>query len=180
MAVHVVLFEPEIPQNTGNILRTCVATNTKVHIIKPLGFELTPESLKRSASNHLDMAEYVLYENFEDFESRNPGTYFYLTRYGKKPHSGFDFTSVEGDIYLIFGKESTGIPYDRLRAHLDHCFRIPMSGNCRSLNLSNAVAITLYEVMRQLDYPDLSFHEVQKGEDFLESFDLSTCHEKEE
>lgn len=180
MAVHVVLFEPEIPQNTGNILRTCVATNTKVHIIKPLGFALTPESLKRSASNHLDMAEYILYENFEDFESRNPGTYFYLTRYGKKPHSGFDFTSVKGDIYLIFGKESTGIPYDRLRAHLDHCFRIPMSGNCRSLNLSNAVAITLYEVMRQLDYPDLSFHEVQKGEDFLESFDLSTCHEKEE
>ena len=180
MAVHVVLFEPEIPQNTGNILRTCVATNTKVHIIKPLGFALTPESLKRSASNHLDMAEYVRYENFEDFESRNPGTYFYLTRYGKRPHSGFDFTSVEGDIYLIFGKESTGIPYDRLRAHLDHCFRIPMSGNCRSLNLSNAVAITLYEVMRQLDYPDLSFHEVQKGEDFLESFDLSTCHGKEE
>ena len=180
MAVHVVLFEPEIPQNTGNILRTCVATNTKVHIIKPLGFALTPETLKRSASNHLDMAEYILYENFEDFESRNPGTYFYLTRYGKKPHSGFDFTSVKGDIYLIFGKESTGIPYDRLRAHLDHCFRILMSCNCRSLNLSNAVAITLYEVMRQLDYPDLSFHEVQKGEDFLESFDLSTCHGKEE
>ncbi len=179
MAVHVVLFEPEIPQNTGNILRTCVATNTKVHIIKPLGFELTPESLKRSASNHLDMAEYTLYENFEDFESKNPGTYFYMTRYGKKPHSGFDFTRVEGDIYLIFGKESTGIPYDRLRAHLDQCFRIPMSGNCRSLNLSNAVAIALYEVMRQLDYPELSFHEVQKGEDFLESFDLSSCHKKE-
>ena len=76
------------------------------------------------------------------------------------------------DIYLIFGKESTGIPYDRLRAHLDHCFRTPMSGNCRSLNLSNAVAIALYEVMRQLDYPNLSLTEVQKGEDFLESFDI--------
>ncbi len=172
MAVHVVLFEPEIPQNTGNILRTCVATNTKVHIIKPIGFELSRESLKRSATNHLDYAEYVMYENFEDFESKNPGTYFYMTRYGKKPHSGFDFTKVEGEIYLIFGKESTGIPYDRLRDNLDFCFRIPMSEHCRSLNLSNAVAIALYEVMRQLDYPELSFHEVQKGEDFLESFDI--------
>ena len=95
-----------------------------------------------------------------------------MTRYGKKPHSSFDFASVKDDIYLIFGKESTGIPYERLRAHLDHCFRIPMSGNCRSLNLSNAVAIALYEVMRQLDYPNLSLTEVQKGEDFLESFDI--------
>ena len=170
--LNVVLVEPEIPQNTGNILRTCVATNTRVHIIKPLGFELNKETLKRSASNHLDMAEYTLYEDFRDFESKNPGTYFYMTRYGKKPHSSFDFASVKDDIYLIFGKESTGIPYDRLRNHLDYCFRIPMSGNCRSLNLSNAVAIALYEVMRQLDYPDLSLHEVQKGEDFLESFDI--------
>ena len=176
MAVHVVLFEPEIPQNTGNILRTCVATNTKVHIIEPIGFELTPKSLKRSASNHLEMAEYTIYKNFEDFESRNPGTYFYMTRYGKKPHSGFDFTKVEGEIYLIFGKESTGIPYDRLAAHLDQCFRIPMSGNCRSLNLSNAVAI---DVMRQLDYPYLSFCEVQKGEDLLESFDIHPIGKKE-
>ncbi|MBO4650893.1 MAG: tRNA (cytidine(34)-2'-O)-methyltransferase [Clostridiales bacterium] len=172
MSVHVVLFEPEIPQNTGNILRTCVAANTHVHIIKPLGFELSKETLKRSASNHLDHADYTLYENFEDFESKNPGTYFYMTRYGKKPHSSYDFASVKDDIYLIFGKESTGIPYDRLRDHLDYCFRIPMSGNCRSLNLSNAVAIALYEVMRQLDYPDLSLTEVQKGEDFLESFDI--------
>ena len=179
MAVHVVLFEPEIPQNTGNILRTCVATDTKVHIIEPIGFELSPESLKRSASNHLDHAEYTIYKDFEDFESKNPGTYFYMTRYGKKPHSSFDFASVEGEIYLIFGKESTGIPYDRLRDHLDQCFRIPMSGHCRSLNLSNAVAIALYEVMRQLDYPGLSLTEVQKGEDFLESFDMKPFRRKE-
>ncbi|MBP5492615.1 MAG: tRNA (cytidine(34)-2'-O)-methyltransferase [Clostridiales bacterium] len=178
MSVHVVLYEPEIPQNTGNILRTCVATNSKVHIIKPLGFELTPETLKRSTSNHLDLAEYTLYENFEEFEEKNPGTYFYMTRYGKKPHSSFDFASVEGDIYLIFGKESTGIPYERLRDNLDRCFRIPMAGTCRSLNLSNAVAIALYEVMRQLGFPDLSLTEVQKGEDFLESFDVKPFHRK--
>ena len=179
MAVHVVLFEPEIPQNTGNILRTCVATKTKVHIIRPLGFELNHDTLKRAASNHLDLAEYDFYDSFEDFESKNPGTYFYMTRYGKKPHSSFDFASVEGDIYLIFGKESTGIPYERLAAHQDHCFRIPMAGTCRSLNLSNAVAIALYEVMRQLDYPDLSFTEVQKGEDFLESFDIRPLGRKD-
>ena len=80
MAVHVVLFEPEIPQNTGNILRTCVATNTKVHIIRPLGFELNHDTLKRAASNHLDLAEYDFYDSFEDFESKNPGTYFYMTQ----------------------------------------------------------------------------------------------------
>ena len=178
MSVHVVLYEPEIPQNTGNILRTCVATNTKVYIIGPIGFDLSPEALKRSASNHLETAEYVLYGSFEEFEAQNPGTYFYMTRYGKKPHSSFDFRKVKDDIYLIFGKESTGIPYDRLRDHIDQCFRIPMSANCRSLNLSNAVAIALYEVMRQLDYPDLSFTEVQKGEDFLESFDIKPFRRK--
>ncbi|HOO61007.1 MAG TPA: tRNA (cytidine(34)-2'-O)-methyltransferase [Bacillota bacterium] len=174
MSVHVVLFEPEIPQNTGNILRTCVATNTTVHLIEPLGFDMDPIKMKRSTSNHLSKAEYHIYPSFSDFESKNHGTYFYMTRYGKKPHSSFDFKSVEGDIYLIFGKESTGIPYDRLKDHLDMCFRIPMAGDCRSLNLSNGVAIALYEVMRQLDYPDLSLHEVQKGEDFLESFDCVT------
>lgn len=173
MSVHVVLYEPEIPQNTGNIIRTCVAANTKLHLIEPLGFDLHKKVVKRSTTNHLEYADIAVYPNIDDFKSKNPGEYFYLTRYGKKPHSSFDFAAVKGDIYLIFGKESTGIPYERLRDHLDRCFRIPMSDKCRSLNLSNSVSIVVYEVMRQLDYPDLSLHEVQKGEDFLESFDLS-------
>lgn len=96
-----------------------------------------------------------------------------MTRYGKKPHSSIDFAGVpnDEDIYLIFGKESTGIPYDILRDNLGNCFRIPMHGDCRSLNLSNAAAIAIYECMRQLNYQGLSLTEVQKGEDFLESYD---------
>ena len=172
MPVHVVLYEPEIPQNTGNIIRTCVAAGVKLHLIEPLGFDLFRKTVKRSTTNHLENADITLYPDFEDFEAKNKGEYFYLTRYGKKPHSDFDFAGAGGDIYLIFGKESTGIPYERLRDHLDRCFRIPMTDKCRSLNLSNCVSIAVYEVMRQLGYPGLYTHETQKGEDFLESFDL--------
>jgi tRNA (cytidine/uridine-2'-O-)-methyltransferase len=172
MSVNVVLFEPEIPHNTGNIIRTCVATDTMLHIIEPIGFDLHKKDIGRYSSNHLEHASIAKYTDFSDFASRNPGEYFYLTRYGKTPPSAIRFSDVSKDIFLIFGKESTGLPYELLKENLDHCFRIPMSENARSLNLSNSVAIVLYEVMRQLDYPGLSFHEVQKGEDFLESFDI--------
>ena len=173
--VHVVLFEPEIPQNCGNIMRTCVAAGCALHIIGPCGFDLDNPKFRRATTNHITWAEYTLYESFAEFESRNKGQFFFMTRYGKVPPSSFDFRTVDSageDIYLIFGKESTGVPYDILKAHLDRCFRIPMAGECRSLNLSNAAAIAIYEVMRQLDYPGLSVTEVQKGEDFLESYDV--------
>ena len=101
MSVHVVLFEPEIPQNTGNILRTCVATNTHVHIIKPLGFELSKETLKRSASNHLDHADYTLYENFEEFESKNPGTYFYICDVEMITPEGPVIKRLQGSIMIV-------------------------------------------------------------------------------
>lgn len=172
MSVHVVLFEPEIPHNTGNIIRTCVATDTMLHIIEPIGFDLRKKDIGRYSSNHLEHARIETYPDFSDFASKNPGEYFYLTRYGKTPPSSILFSEISKDIFLIFGKESTGLPHELLKENLDHCFRIPMSGNARSLNLSNSVAIVLYEVMRQLDYPGLSFREVQKGEDYLESFDL--------
>lgn len=173
--VNVVLFEPEIPQNTGNIMRTCVAADCKLHLIGPLGFDINNKKFKRATTNHITWADYILYDSYEEFESKNPGRYFYMTRYGKKPHSSIDFAGVPADeeIYIILGKESTGIPYDILRAHLDDCFRIPMAGDCRSLNISNAAAIAIYECMRQLDYPELSLTEVQKGEDFLESYDAA-------
>ena len=171
--VNVVLFEPEIPQNTGNIMRTCVATGCSLHLIGPLGFDINNKKFKRATTNHITWAEYEYYESFSEFEQKNKGAYFFMTRYGKKPHSSIDFAAVpsDTDIYLIFGKESTGVPYDILKAHLDNCFRIPKHKDCRSLNLSNAAAIAIYECMRQLDYPDLSLTEVQKGEDFLESYD---------
>ena len=165
---NIVLYQPEIPGNTGNIMRTCVATNTKLHLIKPLGFSLDESHLKRSAVNYIENLNYEVYENFEDFKSKNKGTYYYFTRYGKKPHTSFDYSNTKEDIYLIFGKESTGIPTEILRKHLDRCFRIPMNENIRALNVSNSVAIVLFEVLRQLDYPNLSKTEIFKGKDYLE------------
>jgi len=173
--VNVVLYEPEIPQNTGNIMRTCVAAGCALHIIKPLGFDIDNPKFRRATTNHITWADYILYENYEDFASRNDGEYYFMTRYGKVPPSDIAFDRVASDrkIYLIFGKESTGVPYDILKSNIDRCFRIPMAGECRSLNLSNAAAIAIYECMRQLKYPGLSMTEVQKGEDFLESYDAT-------
>lgn len=166
---NIVLLEPEIPGNTGNIMRTCVATNTKLHLIKPLGFSLDDKYLKRSGVNYIDKLEYHVYENFEDFKSKNEGIYYYFTRYGKKPHTSFDYKNEDNqELYFIFGKESTGIPKEILQDDLEHCMRIPMTANVRALNLSNAAAIVIYEALRQQDYNDLLRVEPHKGEDYLE------------
>ena len=165
---NIVLYQPEIPQNTGNIMRTCVATNTKLHLIKPLGFKVDDASLKRSGVNYIDKLEYVVYENWEDFKSKNIGDYYYFTRYGHKPHTSFDYNKKDENLYFIFGKESTGIPKEILKEDLDHCMRIPMTDNVRALNVSNSVAIVIYEALRQQDYNDLLMEEPHKGNDFLE------------
>ena len=166
--INVVLYEPEIPQNTGNIMRTCAGTDTHLHLIKPLGFKLDEKNIKRCGVNYIEHCKYDVYENFDDFKSKNPGKYYYFTRYGKKPHTSFDFSDVNENIYLIFGKESTGIPKEILKEDLEHCMRIPMNSNIRALNLSNSVAIAIYEVLRQQNYRDLLFTEPFKGEDYLE------------
>ena len=165
--LNIVLFEPEIPENTGNIMRTCAATNAKLHLIRPLGFRLDTTSIKRSGVNYIDKVDYTLNDDYEDFCSKNPGEYYFMTRYGKKAHSEFDYSDKSKNIYLIFGKESTGIPKEILRNHLERCIRIPSTDNVRSLNLSNCVAIVLYEVLRQQDYLDLCRCEPFKGEDWL-------------
>ncbi|MBR3049682.1 MAG: tRNA (uridine(34)/cytosine(34)/5-carboxymethylaminomethyluridine(34)-2'-O)-methyltransferase TrmL [Bacilli bacterium] len=165
---NIVLFEPEIPQNTGNIMRTCVATNTKLHLIKPLGFSLDDKYLKRSGVNYIDKLDYEVYENFDDFVSKNKGIYYYFTRYGRKPHTSFDYSNKDNNLYFIFGKESTGIPKEILKNDLDHCMRIPMTDNVRALNVSNSVAIVIYEALRQQDYNDLLKEEPHKGKDYLE------------
>ena len=170
--INVVLYEPEIPQNTGNIMRTCVGTGAKLHLIKPLGFSLDEKSIKRSGANYIDKLDYEVYENYEDFKNKNKGTYYFFTRYGKKTHSDFDYTNKDENIYLIFGKESSGIDKKILKDNLDHCMRIPMTEDLRSLNLSNCVAIVVYEVLRQQNYRDLIRHEVQKGENFLEDLEI--------
>ena len=165
--INIVLFEPEIPTNTGNIMRTCIATNCKLHLIKPLGFSLDEKSVRRSGVNYIDKIDLTVYENIEDFYSKNEGTFYYLTRYGHKPHTTGNFSNSDENIYFMFGKESTGIPKEYLRPHLDHCFRLPMSKNVRSLNLSNTVAIVVYEALRQQNYNDLLFDEPHKSKDFI-------------
>lgn len=170
--INVVLFEPEIPQNTGNIMRTCVATNSKLHLIKPLGFSLDEKSIKRSGAGYTDKLDYEVYENFDEFCKRNPGIYYYFTRYGKKAHSEFDYSNKNENIYLIFGKESSGIDKKILKNNLDYCMRIPMSSDVRSLNLSNCVAIVVYETLRQQGYNELLRYEPHKGENYLEELDI--------
>lgn len=165
---NIVLYEPEIPQNTGNIMRTCVATNTKLHLIKPLGFSIDDNHLRRSGVNYIDKLDYEVYENYADFKSKNPGIYYYFTRYGNKPHTSFDYSNNNENLYFIFGKESTGIPKELLKQNLEHCMRIPMTDKVRALNVSNSVAVVIYEVLRQQDYNDLLRTEPHKGADYLE------------
>ena len=165
--INVVLYEPEIPENTGNIMRTCVATNTTLHLIKPLGFSLDDSYIKRSGVNYISNCHYTIYENYEDFKKQNPGTYYYLTRYGRKPHTSFDYSNSNENIYFIFGKESTEIPKEILKDDLEHCMRIPMTDKVRALNLSNCAAIVIYEVLRQQNYEGLLFKEPHKSEDFI-------------
>lgn len=165
---NIVLYEPEIPQNTGNIMRTCVATGTVLHLIKPLGFSIDDSHLKRCGVNYIDKLKYFVYEDFSDFISKNKGEYYFFTRYGRKPHTSFDYSDMNKNIYLIFGKESTGIPKEILSNYLDRCMRIPMTSDVRALNVSNSAAICIYEVLRQQNYNGLLMEEPHKGKDYLE------------
>ena len=150
MALNIVLFEPEIPANTGNIGRTCVATGTRLHLIEPLGFRLNEKSIKRAGMDyweHLDVTRYI---NFEDFLEKNPGAKIYMaTTKGQHVYSDVNY---EPDCYIMFGKESAGIPEEILVKHPDNCIRIPMLSEIRSLNLSNSVAVVLYEALRQNNF----------------------------
>lgn len=166
--IHIVLYEPEIPQNTGNILRTCMAFDMKLHLIEPLGFYMDEKHLRRAGMDYIKDTDFTLWPDWDTFTKQNHGAYFYSTRYGRKAPDSFDFSEIKEDIYLIFGKESTGIPKEILRIDLDHCMRIPMNPAARSLNLSNCVAIVAYEVLSQRNYEQLSSVEVIKGADWLE------------
>ena len=145
--IHIVLLEPEIPANTGNIGRTCVATNTKLHLIEPLGFSLSEKALKRAGMDYWQQLDVATYVNYEDFLRKNPGAkLFFATTKGRHVYSDAQFTD---GCYIVFGKESAGIPEELLKEHPDTCVRIPMCGESRSLNLSNSVAVVLYEALRQ-------------------------------
>ena len=151
--LNVVLYEPEIPANTGNIGRTCVATGTRLHLIEPLGFHLDEKAIKRAGMDYWSELDVTTYVNWEDFCEKNPGAKIYMAT--TKGRHVYTEVSYEPDCYIMFGKESAGIPEEILLENQERAIRIPMLGDTRSLNLSNSVAIVLYEALRQNDFPGM-------------------------
>ena len=165
--IHIVLYQPEIPQNTGNIMRTCVATGSTLHLIKPYGFFLDEKHLKRSGMDYRNDLTMYEHQDWQAFIKAFPSPYYYyITRYGQTTYADINYGSAQ-DVFLVFGKESTGISKEIMQRDLEHCLRIPMVADARSLNLSNCVALVLYEVLRQQDFLGLSKYEVLKGKDFI-------------
>jgi tRNA (cytidine/uridine-2'-O-)-methyltransferase len=155
-SLNVVLYQPEIPQNTGNVARTCAAVGAKLHLIKPLGFSVRDRYLKRAGLDYWHMVDIFYYAGLPDFFEKNKGKSLnFITKKASKTYDKIDFT---GEIFLIFGKETAGLPEETLRDHRNQCYRIPMKKDARSLNLSNAVAILLYEACRQKGFETLKLH----------------------
>ena len=152
--LNIVLFEPEIPQNTGNIGRTCVATNTRLHLIEPLGFRLDEKSLRRAGMDYWKDLDVTTYANFDEFMEKNPEAKIYMAT--TKAPNVYSEVSDEPECYIMFGKESAGIPEEILVHHKENSIRIPMVGDIRSLNLSNSVAIVLYEALRQNNFTGMT------------------------
>ena len=167
--IHIVLYRPEKPQNTGNIMRTCVAIHATLHIIGPITFSVENKDLQRVGMDYIDDLKMEFHPTYEDFIKAYPDTdTYYVTRYAKTVYSSYDFSKKQvQDIFLMFGRESTGIPHDILKEHQDKLMRIPMVPEARSLNLSNCVALVTYEVLRQQGFPNLATEEAIKGPDFL-------------
>ena len=150
--INIVLIEPEIPQNTGNIARTCAATGARLHLVGPMGFAIDDKRLKRAGLDYWHFLDISYYENSAEFFGKNTGSFFFYTTKGRKTHS--EITYPDG-CYLVFGKETKGLDEELLLKNPDACIRIPMAGGIRSLNLSNSVAVAVYEVLRQWNYPAL-------------------------
>ncbi|MEH7179674.1 tRNA (uridine(34)/cytosine(34)/5-carboxymethylaminomethyluridine(34)-2'-O)-methyltransferase TrmL [Neobacillus vireti] len=156
MAIHVVLYQPQIPSNTGNIARTCAGTDTSLHLIRPLGFSTDDKMLKRAGLDYWEFVNIVYYDSLDDFYQKNEGgEFFYITKFGEKAYSSFDYSSPDKDYFFIFGRETTGLPKEVIEKNKDVSLRIPMNENIRSLNLSNTAAILIYEALRQQDYRHL-------------------------
>lgn len=156
--LNIALIEPEIPQNTGNIARTCAATGARLHLVGPMGFHITDKQVKRAGLDYWDKLDITYYDSSAEFFEKNKGSaFYYFTTKAEQAHSDVEYPD---GCFLVFGKETKGLPEELLKANHDSCVRLPMRGIIRSLNLSNAVAIGTYEVLRQWDYPELS----QKGQ----------------
>lgn len=155
--LNVALIEPEIPQNTGNIARTCAATGARLHLVGPMGFQITDKQVRRAGLDYWDKLDITYYDSTEDFFEKNKGAeFYYFTTKGEISHSDMEY---KNNAFLVFGKETKGLPEELLKENHDRCVRLPMRGIIRSLNLSNAVCVGTYEVLRQWGYPELS----QKG-----------------
>ncbi len=179
MKLNVVLYHPEIPQNTGNIMRSCVGFHARLHLIKPLGFKLEDKFLRRSCLDYYEYLDYRVYEDFTDFKKQNKGKYIFLTRYGHKSPASIDFKAIDEDIYLILGAESTGIAYDILKENLVDCYRIPTTNKIRSLNLSNCAAIMLFLASSQIEDEEIFNEEPDnfKGKNFIDDLDIDNTND---
>ena len=157
MKIHIVLVEPEIPQNTGNIARTCAIIGAKLHLVKPLGFEISDKYLKRAGLDYWDKLEIKMHESFAEFlEKHNPenSNMFFVTTKGKHCYTDVEYSKFD-EVFMLFGKETKGLPEETLKKYLSNTVRIPMRENFRSLNLSNSVAIVAYEMLRQNEFKNL-------------------------
>ena len=150
--LNIVMVEPEIPQNTGNVARTCAATGARLHLVGPMGFTIDDKKLKRAGLDYWHLLDITYYENLEDFFAKNKGEFFFFTTKALNNHSDISYPD---NAYLFFGKETKGLPEELLLGNRDRCVRIPMIDEARSLNLSNSVAIGVYEALRQWGYPSL-------------------------
>lgn len=151
--INIVLYSPEIPQNTGNISRTCAVTGARLHIIKPIGFEISDRTLKRAGLDYWDKLDVTYYENYEDFLGQNQNAeIFFFSAHGKNSYADIEYPD---NAFLIFGRESVGLPKELVEANIDRSVRIPMRKTLRCLNLSNSVAIAVYEVLRQNNFGGL-------------------------
>ena len=158
VAINVVLYQPQIPSNTGNIARTCAGTDTTLHLIRPLGFSTDDKQLKRAGLDYWENVKIHYYDSLEEFFEKNAGgEFYYLTKFGKQPHTTFDYSDQDSEIFFIFGRETTGLPKDLIQENIDRCLRIPMTDKIRSLNLSNTAAVLIYEALRQQNFRDLEF-----------------------
>jgi len=156
MAIHVVMYQPEIPQNTGNISRTCAATHSVLHLIRPLGFSTDDKQLKRAGLDYWEFVDVRYHDSLEELWEKHPeGVFYYITKYGEQYPSQIDLSDVEKDYFFVFGRETKGLPLEVIDANAERCIRLPQSNLVRSLNVSNTAAIIVYEALRQQGYAGL-------------------------
>lgn len=153
MAIHIVLYQPELPANTGNIARTCAATDTTLHLIRPLGFSTEDKALKRAGLDYWQYVNLIYYDSLDEFFEKNAnGEFFYLTKLGSKSHSSIDYSDLNKDYYFVLGRETNGLPEELIYENKERCLRVPMNDYVPSLNLSNTAAIVVYEALRQQNF----------------------------